>query len=245
VIIRVYPQLDTNIGFIMGQNISKKKNEQEEIAQQTSQENELIRSDATVYVRSAADTTVRGKKTEATSVYLSSDDGTVNSTKKSRLIPIYFSSDDGSIKSKISAGLPFHEGTDYRAVENKKSGPVSVYLSSDNSTVKSKTSGVLPFNISSDDALVKSKASGTLSFHVGSDNSTVKNKKSGVSPINVSSDEGSMQIQCSKLASISKSSEQYYDFYCDPCKTVGDHVEAEGFCTNCEENLCITCFRSH
>lgn len=34
-------------------------------------------------------------------------------------------------------------------------------------------------------------------------------------------------------------------FTCDACRTVGDHAEASGFCTNCEEYLCETCFKCH
>ncbi|XP_053386654.1 uncharacterized protein LOC128550838 [Mercenaria mercenaria] len=48
-----------------------------------------------------------------------------------------------------------------------------------------------------------------------------------------------------KASPIYKSSEEYFEYSCDPCNTVGDHVEAQGYCTNCEEYLCGTCFRSH
>ena len=42
-----------------------------------------------------------------------------------------------------------------------------------------------------------------------------------------------------------KSSDEYFEYCCDPCKGVGDNDEAEGFCMDCSEYLCSTCFRSH
>ncbi|XP_045179869.2 uncharacterized protein LOC123539370 [Mercenaria mercenaria] len=60
-----------------------------------------------------------------------------------------------------------------------------------------------------------------------------------------SSAEESVRNKDRKQSSIYKSSEEYFEYSCDPCKTVGDHVEAQGYCTNCEEYLCGTCFRSH
>ncbi|XP_053384057.1 uncharacterized protein LOC123526710 [Mercenaria mercenaria] len=60
-----------------------------------------------------------------------------------------------------------------------------------------------------------------------------------------SSEEESVRTKGSKVSSVYKSSEEYFEYTCDPCKTVGDHAEAQGFCTNCEEYLCSTCFRSH
>ncbi|XP_053385830.1 uncharacterized protein LOC123538693 [Mercenaria mercenaria] len=32
---------------------------------------------------------------------------------------------------------------------------------------------------------------------------------------------------------------------CDPCKTAGEEIEATGYCENCGEYLCSSCFRSH
>lgn len=33
--------------------------------------------------------------------------------------------------------------------------------------------------------------------------------------------------------------------FCDLCKTAGDDIEAEGYCTDCDERLCGTCYKSH
>jgi hypothetical protein len=46
-------------------------------------------------------------------------------------------------------------------------------------------------------------------------------------------------------SSVYKSSEEYDDYCCDPCKTVGDYASASGYCSNCEEYLCSNCLRSH
>ncbi|XP_045178178.2 uncharacterized protein LOC123538277 [Mercenaria mercenaria] len=36
-----------------------------------------------------------------------------------------------------------------------------------------------------------------------------------------------------------------YKYSCDPCRIAGDHLEAQGFCTDCDEYLCSTCYKSH
>lgn len=36
-----------------------------------------------------------------------------------------------------------------------------------------------------------------------------------------------------------------HGYHCDPCKTVGEHAIAKGFCTNCEDYLCEICFKCH
>lgn len=43
--------------------------------------------------------------------------------------------------------------------------------------------------------------------------------------------------------SIHKSSTFVID--CDPCGSVGEHVEAKGFCSECNEYYCQTCYRVH
>lgn len=45
--------------------------------------------------------------------------------------------------------------------------------------------------------------------------------------------------------SISKGSTEDFDVCCDPCSTAGRTAEANGFCTNCQENLCKTCLDAH
>ncbi|XP_060558617.1 E3 ubiquitin-protein ligase TRIM33-like [Ruditapes philippinarum] len=67
--------------------------------------------------------------------------------------------------------------------------------------------------------------------------------KSSVASIYLSSEEVTLSDKKSGVSSVYKSSEEYYE--CDPCITAGDHAEAEGFCTDCNEYLCSTCFRSH
>ena len=44
---------------------------------------------------------------------------------------------------------------------------------------------------------------------------------------------------------VNKSSDEYFEYKCDPCKTAGDNAEAEGFCADCGEYLCSNCFSSH
>ncbi|XP_045161892.2 uncharacterized protein LOC123526709 [Mercenaria mercenaria] len=67
----------------------------------------------------------------------------------------------------------------------------------------------------------------------------------GIVSVYKSSEEESVRTKGSKVSSVYKSSEEYFEYICDPCKTVGDHAETQGYCTNCEEYLCDTCFRSH
>ncbi|XP_053389767.1 uncharacterized protein LOC128552736 [Mercenaria mercenaria] len=64
-------------------------------------------------------------------------------------------------------------------------------------------------------------------------------------PVYASSAEGSVRYKESKKSSIYKSSEEFFEYGCDPCSSAGEHIEAEGFCTDCGEYLCGTCFRSH
>jgi hypothetical protein len=64
-----------------------------------------------------------------------------------------------------------------------------------------------------------------------------------VASVYLSSEEVTLADKQSGVSSVYKSSEEYYK--CDPCINAGDHVEAEGFCTDCNEYLCSTCFRSH
>jgi hypothetical protein len=73
--------------------------------------------------------------------------------------------------------------------------------------------------------------------------SRMRGIKSSVASVYLSSEEVTLSDNKSGLSSVNKSSEEYYE--CDPCITVGDHNEAEGFCTDCNEYLCNTCFRSH
>ncbi|XP_053394426.1 E3 ubiquitin-protein ligase TRIM33-like isoform X1 [Mercenaria mercenaria] len=46
-------------------------------------------------------------------------------------------------------------------------------------------------------------------------------------------------------SSFSKGSSEDFDFFCEPCASESTHVEANGYCKNCEEFLCSTCFASH
>jgi hypothetical protein len=66
---------------------------------------------------------------------------------------------------------------------------------------------------------------------------------SSVESVHLSSEDAKLYDRKSGLSSVNKSSEEYYE--CDPCKNAGDRAEADGFCTDCNEYLCSTCFRSH
>ena len=44
---------------------------------------------------------------------------------------------------------------------------------------------------------------------------------------------------------IAGDSEFVFDFYCEICRDDGKHVEAAGYCVDCEEYLCGTCVSSH
>lgn len=55
----------------------------------------------------------------------------------------------------------------------------------------------------------------------------------------------SVTQKTTRESSMYKGSDEYFEYICDPCSTAGDHVEAQGFCTNCEEYLCVMCFRCH
>ncbi|XP_053407530.1 protein mono-ADP-ribosyltransferase PARP14-like isoform X1 [Mercenaria mercenaria] len=46
-------------------------------------------------------------------------------------------------------------------------------------------------------------------------------------------------------ASVLRGSAQDYDHSCDACLIDGQDVEAHGYCIDCQEYLCVTCFRSH
>ncbi|XP_053402777.1 uncharacterized protein LOC128558034 [Mercenaria mercenaria] len=48
-----------------------------------------------------------------------------------------------------------------------------------------------------------------------------------------------------KNLSLSRGSADDFEFSCQPCAGEGHHVEAAGFCQNCEEYLCITCYKYH
>ncbi|XP_053402779.1 uncharacterized protein LOC128558036 [Mercenaria mercenaria] len=48
-----------------------------------------------------------------------------------------------------------------------------------------------------------------------------------------------------KNLSLSRGSADDFEFSCQPCAGEGNHVEAAGFCQNCEEYLCITCYKYH
>ncbi|XP_053383838.1 uncharacterized protein LOC123537351 [Mercenaria mercenaria] len=41
------------------------------------------------------------------------------------------------------------------------------------------------------------------------------------------------------------SNEDDDDFYCDPCENEGERQPAEGFCVDCQEYLCSSCFKIH
>ncbi|XP_045172885.2 uncharacterized protein LOC123534630 [Mercenaria mercenaria] len=45
--------------------------------------------------------------------------------------------------------------------------------------------------------------------------------------------------------SILLGSAEEFDHSCKPCLTIGQHVAAHGFCVECQENLCKTCFECH
>ncbi|XP_045194880.2 tripartite motif-containing protein 66-like [Mercenaria mercenaria] len=45
--------------------------------------------------------------------------------------------------------------------------------------------------------------------------------------------------------SLSRGSEDDFELSCQPCAAEGHHVEAEGFCQNCQEYLCTTCYKYH
>ncbi|XP_045194865.2 uncharacterized protein LOC123550499 [Mercenaria mercenaria] len=48
-----------------------------------------------------------------------------------------------------------------------------------------------------------------------------------------------------KNLSLSRGSADDFEFSCQPCAGEGHHVEAAGFCQNCKEYLCITCYKYH
>ncbi|XP_045177323.2 uncharacterized protein LOC123537571 [Mercenaria mercenaria] len=45
--------------------------------------------------------------------------------------------------------------------------------------------------------------------------------------------------------SVSLGSSEDFDLSCQPCLTIGQHVAAHGFCVECQEYLCKTCFEYH
>ncbi|XP_045174543.2 uncharacterized protein LOC123535854 [Mercenaria mercenaria] len=45
--------------------------------------------------------------------------------------------------------------------------------------------------------------------------------------------------------SISKGSAEDFDHSCEPCLVIGKHVEAHGFCVECQEYLCKNCYAYH
>ncbi|XP_045175653.2 uncharacterized protein LOC123536503 [Mercenaria mercenaria] len=45
--------------------------------------------------------------------------------------------------------------------------------------------------------------------------------------------------------SVSKGSAEDFDHSCEPCLAIGQHVEAHGFCMDCQEYLCKNCFAYH
>ncbi|XP_053388611.1 uncharacterized protein LOC128551721 [Mercenaria mercenaria] len=45
--------------------------------------------------------------------------------------------------------------------------------------------------------------------------------------------------------SVSLGSAEDFDHSCQPCLTIGQHVGAHGFCVECQEYLCKTCFECH
>lgn len=46
-------------------------------------------------------------------------------------------------------------------------------------------------------------------------------------------------------SSLNKGSSEDFTHSCDPCLTDGHHVEAHGYCVDCQDYLCIVCYRSH
>lgn len=70
---------------------------------------------------------------------------------------------------------------------------------------------------------------------------------SGVKTMTIrkNSEEEPASYKISRESSMYKGSEEYFEYSCDPCTSAGDHVEAHGFCSHCEEYLCGICFRSH
>ncbi|XP_045192504.2 uncharacterized protein LOC123548920 [Mercenaria mercenaria] len=48
-----------------------------------------------------------------------------------------------------------------------------------------------------------------------------------------------------KNLSLSRGSADDFEFSCQPCAGEGHYVEAAGFCQNCQEYLCITCYKYH
>ncbi|XP_060584285.1 uncharacterized protein LOC132740409 [Ruditapes philippinarum] len=40
-------------------------------------------------------------------------------------------------------------------------------------------------------------------------------------------------------------SDEYLEVYCQPCNIKGERLPAHGFCTDCNEHLCGTCFKLH
>ncbi|XP_060585871.1 uncharacterized protein LOC132741667 [Ruditapes philippinarum] len=40
-------------------------------------------------------------------------------------------------------------------------------------------------------------------------------------------------------------SDEYLEVYCQPCNIEGERIPAHGFCTDCNEHLCGTCFKLH
>ena len=47
------------------------------------------------------------------------------------------------------------------------------------------------------------------------------------------------------LDSIAAGSAEDFDNKCDPCQTEGQYIEAHGFCIQCQEYLCKTCYDCH
>lgn len=39
--------------------------------------------------------------------------------------------------------------------------------------------------------------------------------------------------------------EDNLDIFCDPCETDGKRLSAEGYCVNCDEYLCVDCYKAH
>ncbi|XP_045174580.2 E3 ubiquitin-protein ligase TRIM71-like [Mercenaria mercenaria] len=46
-------------------------------------------------------------------------------------------------------------------------------------------------------------------------------------------------------SSISKGSAEDFDHRCEPCLAIGQQIESHGFCVDCQEHLCKSCFAYH
>ena len=80
---------------------------------------------------------------------------------------------------------------------------------------------------------------------IGQPTQQKKEMKSSDTTVYKSYDAVTIKRKKSGLTSVYNCSDEYFEYSCYPCNSVGNNVEAEGFCRDCVEYICSTCFRSY